>query len=325
MTVGVAEWLGVIRREYLENFINGGGAAVKFVVLNESAHKERFISDVGSLAKDLAYEFTALDAVHTKVHMIDRVFHAVAKQIDWNGTAHDFLVRVLRENGWSFPESPGRLRLEEIAVLNAREVDMIRPELRTLLERQIYRDYKLAQEFRIAMIRLCQAQIEPVLNASPALADGIQRWLKGELTRISELRDAPIFQRVTRHNGRHMLMSLSRWLNLAGRAGLVLLLDIERCFMMRPRPRDVEDTSVYYTPAAIYDAYEAFRELVDETDDLEHCLVVVLASPEFLDHMNRRSVWGYDALRLRIWDEVRDEQRPNPLSGLVRLTFPAGA
>jgi len=52
---------------------------------------------------------------------------------------------------------------------------------------------------------------------------------------------------------------------------------------------------------------------------MEGCLIVVLASKEFLDLDDRRGLRSYEALQFRIWDEVRDKQRPNPLASLVRL------
>jgi hypothetical protein len=67
------------------------------------------------------------------------------------------------------------------------------------------------------------------------------------------------------------------------------------------------------------DAYEVLRQFVDATDELEGCLIGVLAPLEFLDD-ERRGVERYTALKLRVWDEVRDRQRANPLAALVRLT-----
>ncbi len=60
------------------------------------------------------------------------------------------------------------------------------------------------------------------------------------------------------------------------------------------------------------------RQLVDNTDELSHCCVVAVAAPEFLSDSNR-GVDAYQALKLRIYDEVRDRHRDNPYSSLVRL------
>ena len=77
-------------------------------------------------------------------------------------------------------------------------------------------------------------------------------------------------------------------------------------------------TDFYYTKTALLDAYELLRQLVDNTDELSRCCVVVVAAPEFLtdDH---RGVSAYQALKLRIHDEVRDRVRDNPFASLVRL------
>lgn len=69
----------------------------------------------------------------------------------------------------------------------------------------------------------------------------------------------------------------------------------------------------------VLDAYELLRQFIDGTDEMEGLLVIVLASKDFLND-DKRGLRGYDALKLRIWDEVRDRQRQNPLASLVRLS-----
>ena len=46
--------------------------------------------------------------------------------------------------------------------------------------------------------------------------------------------------------------------------------------------------------------------------------MVVITAPEFVTDPNR-GVDAYQALKLRIFDEVRDVKRDNPYSSLVRL------
>jgi len=62
------------------------------------------------------------------------------------------------------------------------------------------------------------------------------------------------------------------------------------------------------------------RQFIDATDELEFCFVVVIAPPAFLHPDERRGVYSYDALRMRIWDEIYDKQRVNPFSTLLRLS-----
>ena len=60
------------------------------------------------------------------------------------------------------------------------------------------------------------------------------------------------------------------------------------------------------------------RQLVDATDDLASTLVTVSAPGDFLADP-ARGLETYDALRLRVADEVRDRRRINPYAALVRL------
>ena len=59
------------------------------------------------------------------------------------------------------------------------------------------------------------------------------------------------------------------------------MLDIRRLgFARRPSPE--ERQGHYYTRAALLDAYEVLRQLVDNTDEMANCIVVVVGAPAFL-------------------------------------------
>jgi hypothetical protein len=60
------------------------------------------------------------------------------------------------------------------------------------------------------------------------------------------------------------------------------------------------------------------RQFVDATDDLSSALIVFMTDERFLPG-NTRGLNSYDALRLRLTDDVRDRRRPNPLAPMVRL------
>lgn len=309
------EWLNVVRRDYLNDFVREGGAAVKFVVPPTAESRRQVLDGLREIAEGAGYQVALVDAATTKVHFIERVFHEVARQVDWDALTRSFLVRALREEGFSLPPEPGALRLAEIAHLNDRPNEaLFRNNVRSLLEKRIYRDYEMSQEFRLAMLRLCLAQLDP--DDEPGLEEAVKAWLRGELRLISALRRALIFQKIARHNARHMLFSLAHWLSLAGRSGLVLGLDISR-YADTARLLHRQE-GLYYSTAATLDAYEVLRQLIDATDELTFCFAGVVAAPEFLTD-DRRGVRRYDALYLRVADEVRDRYRTNPLSSLVRV------
>jgi hypothetical protein len=308
------DWLATVEREYLRDFVAAGGAAVKLAVAPEpvaGGTRDR----LERLAGEYGYCFAAVDSARTKIHMIDHLFHAVARQLDWDALARDYVRALLAANGYAVPTDPESFHYAHVAELNRYPESELRRDVREWLADRVYRDYAMAQEFRIAMLRLCQAQLDggEVVQAEAA---AIRHWLRGELRLISALKAALIFQKIARHNARDMLFSLAHWLRLVGRQGLVLTLDITRYTAGRRPPEP--DGTLYHTTAAAMDAYEVLRQFIDGTDELEASFIAVTAPPEFLED-ERRGLAKYDALRLRVWDEVRDRQRANPLSALVRL------
>lgn len=304
----------MVRREYLDEFVPTGGAAVKFAVPAGEAGRDALVEGLRDAARAAGFQFALVDAVSTRLHLVDKLFHAVAQQVDWDALARTFVVRVLAQRGLRLPGPDEAFSLAGIAGLNDYPEPLLRTEVARWLTNAIFHDYAMSREFRLAMIQLCLAQLDP--GADPALADAVRAWLRGELRLLSGVKRALIFQQVARHNARHLLFSLAHWLRLAGRSGLLLTLDIAR-FLDAARPAQREQ-GFYYSTAAALDGYEVLRQLVDGTDELAHGFVCVVAPPDFLRD-DRRGLRGYQALYFRVWDEVHDRFRQNPLSSLVRL------
>lgn len=310
------EWLSVVRHEYLHDFIRNGGAAVKFAIPNKEAELTEIKTGLQQIAKEEGFLCAFVDAATTRIHMIDQLFFQVAKQVDWRGLAYAFLRRSL-EGHYKLPDKWEEFNLETIANLNGSEERDMRPLINNRLRDSVFRDYAMAQEFRIAMLRLCQAQLDPA-EVNPDLCNAIVQWLRGEPLRISALKPALIFQKIGRYNARHLLFSLAHWLQVAGMGGLVLVLDISRYILKRPKESDGTN---YYSKAAVLDCYEVLRQFIDGTDESEFLFTVALGTPQFLDEEDRqRGLFSYDALKLRIWDEVYDRAHANPFSSLVRLS-----
>jgi len=308
------DWLDVVRHEYLRDFIRPGGAAAKLVVPIESSDCGIVLDGLRSLADQEGFAFAAVDAATTKVHLIDRLFHAVAAQIPWKALAGSFARDLLAEAGYRLPDDQADLSLDKLAGFNERDRNLLGQEINRLLEKALLRDYGICQEFRFAMIELCREAL-----GQGALPEGVvEEWLRGELRLVSAMKPCLVFQKIARHNARHMLLSLAHWLPLTGKSGLILALDISR-YTVEKRPKEPDGT-FYYSRPAMFDAYEVVRQLIDGTDDAERCLVVVLSSPDFLSS-DRRGLQSYEALQLRVDDtEVFDRRRPNPLSTLVRIS-----
>ena len=311
------DWLEIIRKEYLRDFIRSGGAAVKFVVPTDEVCRHQVRDLLRNASEEGGFSFALVDAVSTKIHMIDKLFHEVARQVDWDELAYSFVTQIFRENGYELPANREEFNLRQIAALNKLEERFLRIEVKRWLERRIFHDFEMSQEFRIAMMQLCMAQLDPG-STSSFLSNAVKEWLRGELRLIAALKQAPIFQRVMRHNARHILFSLAHWLKINNKNGLVLVLDISR-YAVATRSKDPDDGFYYSIPATL-DVYEVLRQFIDGTDEVESCLVVVVAQKDFLND-EKRGLKRYDALKLRIWDDVRDRYRQNPFDSLVRLSL----
>ena len=303
-------------QEYLASFVAAGGGAVKFVVAADDAELVRFRSELEQRAAIAGYAQVDVDAVHTRVHMMDEIFFSVARQIDWDALARTAVRAAWAEASYPCPDETTDVSVAAMALHFDADPTELSRDVNRHLQHRIYRDYNMVQEFRIAMLRLCQGQLATG-QVTTAEHEAVLSWLRGELRQMSLLQSALIYRKIARNNARHLLFSLAHWLSTNAATGLLLEIDIRRLgFARRPLPSERE--GLYYTKAALLDAYELLRQLVDNTDELMNCCVVVIAAPEFLTDQNR-GLDAYQALKLRIFDEVRDRVRDNPYSSLVRL------
>lgn len=306
-----ADFLG---QEYLASYLPAGGGSVKLVVTGDAEVADRFERSLQAVAEREHALMVSLSAETTKVHMVDQVFFAVARQIDWDQVAVAIVDTAYDNIG--FPAAPGRLMVAEVAADHDVDPRELYRSVRRSLEHILLTDTGLPRELRRALLRLAQAQLgSGDVNSSEALV--VPGWLTGERVGLRELRDAMIYTRIGRHNARTMLTSVGRLLLRAGYGGLVLHCDLTRLGEAR-RPPVPERTGIYYSKAAVLDAYELLRQLIDATDDLVGMLVVAVVPPELVSD-EKRGLPAYAALQLRVADEVRDRRRTNPFASLVRL------
>jgi bacteriophage exclusion system BrxC/D-like protein len=312
MAVALTEWIDLLRREYLAEFIPSGGAAVKLAV---AAPEEAAVvlDAVAGEAGKLGYRVARVDAAQTRVQRIDRLFFAVAGQLDWDTLTERYLRGLLREHGIRVEDEQPLHDMDAIAAANGRLRPDLFGEINRLIANRVLGNYALAREFRTAIAMLCWGRINPQ-NVSPTDAEIIKQWLVGEKCSLAALKRLQIYQRIGRHNARLLLGSLAGWLPEAGEAGLALLLDLNAVVTDRPPA----DGLLRYTRNAVLDTYEVLRQFIDDTDEMSHLLLVGVAGPGLLDDP-KRSVDNYTALKLRTADEVRDRSRANPLNAMVRL------
>ena len=327
--LGVEEYLEFLRKEYLADFIRRGGASVKLAVVGNDQVAERFHTGLAAAARAEGYLFAAVDAASVRVHLVDQMLFAVARQVDWQALATSAVRAAYDAAAFPVPDAelvpgapgqpapgPGGLTIATVAAsydVNPRELYR---SVRRQLEQALLGGAGLVHEFRLAMLRLCQAELGAG-DVDMAERDAVLGWLQGERVPLAALRSALIYGRIGRHNARSLVVSLARWLPTVGVAGLVIGLDLARLAVAR-RPPVQEREGVYYSKAAVLDAYEVVRQIIDATDHLSSVLMAVVVPPELVTD-EVRGLPAYSALQLRVADEVRDRRRTNPYAALVRL------
>jgi hypothetical protein len=312
--IPVDDYVAFLAEEYLAGYVDSGGCAVKFAVAGEpdaSALREGLVG----AGQKASYAVAYIDAAVTRVHLIEQIFFEVARQVDWDGLAGTALRSAVDAAGYPFPEDR-LLRLDELAAMHGADARELKRDVDLQLQQRVFKDYSMVQEFRIAMLRLCQAAFQTG-QVSETEHAALLDWLRGDLRQMAAVKSLLIYRKIARHNARQILFSVPHWIVKNGGAGLVVILDVQRLGVARRPPIEAR-VGQYYTRLGLLDAYEVLRQLVDSTDELSRCCVVVLCSPEILTD-ELRGLDAYQALKMRVFNEVRDRRRENPFSSLVRV------
>lgn len=138
-------YLELVRHEYLADFIRAGGACVKVAVPLDGVSPEAVHAQLKQVAEDEGFTYAFLDASEVKAHMIDRVFHGIAHQINWDRHAWHACAQALERLGLR-PPADGSLTVEAIAGHNRYDPGELRRDINRDLQEHVLKDYELAQE-----------------------------------------------------------------------------------------------------------------------------------------------------------------------------------
>lgn len=309
------DWLDAMDAEYLSTFIPDGGASVKFVVASEDRRTDLAASLRERLdGKD--YALVELNAATMRAHMPQDIFFAMARQLDWPHLARRAILRLAVALGYrveGVSAAPNGNVFDAIAHANELETQFVMQQIRPKIQNQVYRNHRMARDFRTAMSHLC-------LNEDNRGGDeygghALIDWLAG-VARVSNVRPFSIYTAINRTTARYFIESALYWIRFAGYAGTAILFDNSRVTVAK----NPKDGLRYYTRAMTIDHYELLREFIDGAERLTNTLMVVAASHEFLDEDERSRGYGrYQALRTRVMDDVRDRNLVNPVASLVRI------
>ena len=317
--ISLDEWLQVINTEYLSTFVRDGGASIKFAVAREELRAD-LCKRMKARCRDLDYLFVQLDAKTLRAHMPQDFFFTFASQVDWRLLARRLILRLASEQRYQVggidPDVSGDI-FDAIAKANGLQPQSVLMELRPRIENKVFRNTKMAKDFRVCMSHLCWRQDTYGAYAGQPLLD----WLTGVNTRISGVRPFSIYTGINRATARYFIESALYWVRHVGYAGTVIMFDNSRVTVAR----NPKDGLRYYTRAMAMEHYELLREFIDGLDRLTGTLLVVASNRDFLDESGERRSRGYgiyQALFTRVMNDVHDRTLINPVASLVRLSQP---
>jgi len=306
-------WLQVVEPEYFAHYLPSGGAAAKFVVADD-AGIGRLRRAVAALARRHGMLDVHVDAGETRLHMLQDVFFAAARALPWDDLMQGFIEGMFRRHGHPWPRPGVALTMAELAQRLGMDDATLARNRNGWLSRELWEDAALAQDFRVAMLRLCLARLDPDVYDSPDLP--VLPWLRGEKQGLGDLRRYDIAARINRNNARAMLVSLCHFLRKAGQHGLLLSLDLRRAL----HPTGPEATGLRYSAGALMDLFEVLREMIDDIEQLAGMFLLVLADRALVSGEHRRTLDNYKALEMRVWPDVRPDDQQNPLAPLVTVS-----
>jgi len=316
------EWLHFVEQEYLASFIKNGGSSVKFCVAPDEPASRSIRDGLSRAGGTLGYIVASVSASETRIQMMDELFFRTAEQLSWTELTRNVLRGLAVQAGYKWPAlitQEDNVPLSElIAAENGLEPQLLLLDLKRQIGHRVFKDRKLSKDFRVAMTHLCMAELSG--GTDGALTTRVLTdWLTGRNKAIGPLKDYQIFRRINRSSARYFFESLLHWVRLASCSGLLLLMDVSRMI----GPRNLEDRGIYYTKAALLDSYEVLREFIDGADRVSGFLMVVLPGAAFLED-HSRGLSAYEALKFRVFDEIRDKRLVNPMGSLVRIASGLG-
>jgi hypothetical protein len=310
-------WLRFMEDEYLDTFIRSGGFSVKFAVTFDEQAAQCLREGLLHAGERLGYIVAQVCASDTKIHMMEEIFFRTAEQLSWRTLSRRVIRMLAAKAGYVCPsalvETDDTPLGEWLASANNIDPQMVLLELRTQIEQRVFKERKLAKDFRVAMTHLCLAEISGGQD-SALTARVLTDWLTGRNRSIGAVKPYHIFRKINRATARYFFESMVHWVRLAEHPGIILLMDNARLMV----PRDPQDRGLYYAKAAVLDAYEVLREFIDGAHRMAGYFMVVLPGAAFLED-HSRGLNAYEALKFRVFDEVRDKRLVNPMGSLVRI------
>lgn len=155
--LSVERYADFVAKEYLGDFVRAGGGAVRLVIVGNDEVARRWHARLADVARSEGYLLATVDAAETRVHMVDQLWFAVARQIDWRSLVVRAMTQAYDHLG--LPAAGDQVTVSAVAERHDVDARELARSVRRRLEVELLHDVSLAREFRLALLRLCQAEL----------------------------------------------------------------------------------------------------------------------------------------------------------------------
>lgn len=316
LTSGTSFLTDFWREQYLYKYIRLGGSKIKFLTGNSGSGKSHCLEAFLTQAAAENFAVVSLNAKTTRIDDFKEIYSAVYNNINISDCIEKCAGKIITEMGFKQSEIPSDISFADY-LAGANLLDPItKREIRLQLNKMFMQNPMIDNNFALCCSLLTGGILgHPTLE--PSNRDLLLAWLSADKThKLSDYRKLGLSPaRITKHNARHILRSLTELIKLAGYSGLIVGIDNLETLIINSG-LDL----IRYTKQRREDAYEVIRELVDEIDKL-HNIMFIFAFDTKLAEDENAGIKSYQALWMRIQNEVAGERfnRFSDMSDLDRL------
>lgn len=312
MTVGREYWLDRFKRHYLENYILNGGSKVKVLVGEAGTGKSHLVRSVLHDAQLLNYETIYLSAQECKLNDLVSLYKKVVESIDIDCLIQGICCLIAEEFGVSEAELENNHLIMHAIVSQFPSSGFAKRKIREKAV-ALTEMYDLKTSFRTFV---CQVVASSIIEYNTEMIEIISKWLRGDALDAKERSKSCLFEKLQKRNARDWLNSLIQLIRLSGKNGLVIAFD-DMEFLTQKSQKDGR-RAFNFTKNAVYNIFELFRQLIDDTELLGHCLFLLSGRNELIEDRDR-GFRAYDALWIRLQTGLIDSPKFNPFADLVDI------
>lgn len=299
LTTGLESLMGFWEKQYLDFYIPQGGSKIKFITGYPGCGKTHFSREVRASGENRGFLTVSFSARDVWLHDFRNIYLEIMRQTDLEMLLTECARQVVRQMGYDPAElSDGKQFVDLLAERgenDAMNKKAIRDTLREMFTKNLLLDNTFAQACSLLTGGILG---HPVLENSNRQT--LLGWMKGEEgIKAAQLRAAGLTPvKITRYNARHLLRSLCELIRMAGKPGLIVVIDDLEVLLNRGAGETMR-----YTKTRREDTYESIRQLIDDIDSLRSVLFLLCFDRELMDHENL-GMKTYQALWMRIQNEI---------------------